>query len=138
MAVNTITIGAGSLSIGAAGELTNFSGQITSARLVPSIDQGDSITVLSGESVSGDRSESFTLEGTLLQDFGTTDSTTEWLFTERGETHVFEFIPNTAKGRKITGSLVVEAVEVGGDVTTKATSDFTFVLVGAPVFAAVA
>lgn len=137
MTVNTITIGAGSLTIGATTDLTNFSGQVTAARLVPSVDQGDAINVLSGETVSGDRSESFTLEGTLLQDFGATGSTTEWLFTNRGETHVFTYIPNTAKGRKITGSLVVEAIEIGGDVNSKPTSDFSFVLVGAPVFAPV-
>lgn len=137
MAVNTITVGAGSLTIGASTDLTNFSGQVTACRLVPSVDQGDNIAVLSGESVAGDRTESFTLEGTLLQDFGATGSTTEWLYTNRGETHVFEFIPSTAKGRKITGSLIVEAIEVGGDVSTKPTSDFTFTLVGAPTFAAV-
>ncbi|WP_431229328.1 hypothetical protein [Paenarthrobacter nicotinovorans] len=137
MAVNTITVGAGSLTIGATTALVNFSGQVTSCRLVPSVDQGDNIQVLSGESVAGDRTESFTLEGTLLQDFGTANGTTEKLFTMRGQTHVFEFIPNTAKGKKITGSLVAEAIEIGGDVSTKPTSDFSFVVVGTPVIAAV-
>jgi hypothetical protein len=137
MAVNTITMGPGKLTIGASGDLTTFSGQVTSCRLVPSVDNGDQIKVLSGESVAGDRSESFTLEGTLLQDFGATGSTTEWLFNNRGETHVFSFEPSTAAGKKFTGSLIVEAIEVGGDVDTKPTSDFTFNLVGAPVITAV-
>lgn len=136
MAVNTVTVGAGKLTIGASTDLTTFSGQVTACRLVPSVDQGDSIMVLSGESVAGDRTESFALEGTLLQDLGATISTTEWLFTNRGETHVFEFVPSTAAGKKITGSLVVEAIEIGGDVSTKPTSDFSFVVVGAPVIAA--
>lgn len=138
MAVNTITMGPGSLTIGATTDLTNFTGQITSIRLVPSVDQGDSVMVLSGESVAGDRTESFTLEGTVFQDLGATTSTTEWLFTNRGETHVFEFIPSTAKGKKITGSLVVEAIEIGGDVNTKPTSDFSFVVVGTPTITSVA
>lgn len=138
MAVNTLTMGPGSLTIGATTDLTNFSGQTTSVRLVPSVDQGDAIQVLSGESVAGDRTESFTLEGTLLQDLGATVSTTEWLFTNRGETHVFEFIPSTAKGKKITGSLVVEAIEIGGDTGTKPTSDFTFTVVGTPTIGTVA
>lgn len=137
MAVNTITVGAGSLTIGATTALVNFSGQVTACRLVPSVDQGDNIAVLSGESVAGDRTESWTLEGTVLQDFGTASGTTEKLFTMRGQTHVFEFIPNTAKGKKITGSLVVEAIEIGGDVNTKPTSDFTFTIVGAPVIGTV-
>lgn len=133
MAVNTYTVGAGSLTIGATTELTNFSGQTTAVRLVPSVDQGDAIRTLSGESVAGDRTESWTLEGTLLQDLGATTSTTEWLFDHRGETHVFEFTPSTAKGKTITGSLVVEAIEIGGDAGTKPTSDFTFTVVGEPI-----
>lgn len=138
MAVQTITVGAGQLTIGADTELINFSSQVTTATLVPDVDQDDPIKVLSGESVAGDRTESFTLEGTMLQDLGAEGSTTEWLFEHRGETHAFEFVPNTAKGRKITGSLVVEAIELGGDVGTKPTSDFEFTLIGEPVIGAVA
>jgi len=132
MAVQTTTMGPGKLTIGASSSLTTFEGQVTSCRLVPSVDQGDAIYVLSGESVAGDRTESFTLEGTMLQDFGKTGSRLEWLFTNRGQTHVFSFEPNTAAGKRWTGSLVVEAIESGGDVNTKPTSDFSFVLVGAP------
>lgn len=138
MAVNAITVGAGSLSIGAALDLVNFSGQTTSVRLVPSVDQGDQILVLSGESVAGDRTESWTIEGTFLQDFGSAESTWEKLFALRGETHVFEFVPSTAAGKKISGSLIVEAVELGGDVGSKPTSDFEFQLVGSPVIGSVA
>lgn len=137
MAVNTVTVGAGQLTIGADTALINFSSQITTATLVPDVDQDDPIKVLSGESVAGDRTESFTLEGTMLQDLGATESTTEWLFEHRGETHAFEYVPNTTKGRKITGSLVVEAIEIGGDVGTKPTSDFEFTLIGEPVIAPV-
>ena len=63
MAVETITVGAGQLTIGAEDALTNFSSQTTSVKLVPDVDQDDPIKVLSGESVAGDRTESFTLEG---------------------------------------------------------------------------
>lgn len=135
MAVATYTVGAGSLSIGAAGLLTTFGSQATNVRLVPKSDIGDTIYVLSGESVAGDFLETYTLEGTLLQDLGAT-AKTEWLFEHSGETHVFEFIPNTVAARKITGSLVVTAVEIGGDVKTKPTSDFSFTVVGKPVIAA--
>lgn len=138
MAVNTLTVGAGTLTIGAAADLTNFSSQVTSAKLVPSSETGDTIYVLSGESVSGDFTETYTLEGTFLQDFGTAGSKTEWLFNNAGETHVFEFTPNTVAGKKITGSLVVTSVEIGGDVNSKPTSDFTFNVIGKPVITAAA
>lgn len=137
MAVKTITVGPGALTIGSDLNITNFESQVTGARLVPNVDTEDSINVLSGEQVAGDRSESFTLEGTLLQDFGATGSTTEWLYNHRGEEHPFSFTPSTAAGKKITGNLVVEAIEIGGDARTKPTSDFEFVVVGAPTIASV-
>jgi hypothetical protein len=136
MAVSTITVGAGTFTIGAAGLLTNFSAQVTSIKLVPSAETGDSIAVLSGESVAGEFSETYTIEGTLLQDFGVATSKVEWLYAHSGETHVFEFDPATSGLTKITGSLVVTAVEIGGDVKTKPTSDFTFTCVGKPTVVA--
>ena len=136
--IKTLTIGPGKLTIGAPDALSNFASQCTSAKLVPSVDKGDPIKVLSGESAAGDRSESFTLEGNLLQDFGATESTTEWLFTHRGEDHPFEYVPNTGAGKKITGTVQVEAIDIGGDVESKATSEFKFDLVGAPLIATLA
>lgn len=137
MTVKTITVGPGTLTIGDAAELTNFSGQVTACRLVPNITKEDPINVLSGEQVPGDRTEAFTLTGTLLQDFGDAESTTEWLWEHRGEVHDFTFAPSTAKGREITGQLEVEPIEIGGDVKTKPTSDFEFTLSGAPIFGAI-
>jgi hypothetical protein len=135
MVVNYISVGPGTLSIGATGSLTDFSAQVTSVKLTPSVDNGDPLTVLSGEQIPGDRTESFTLDGTFVQDYGSaTGTTTEYLFTHRGETQDFEFIPSNAQiAKTITGKLVVEAIDIGGDAGTTPTSDFSFVVVGAPV-----
>ena len=138
MAVKVLTVGPGVLTIGASGSLTNFESQVTSCKLVPNVDNDDPINVLSGEQVAGDRTESFTLEGSILQDFGDTESTTEWLFEHRGETHPFKFVPSTSKGRQITGNLQVEAIDIGGDARTKAQSDFEMQVIGEPVIGAVA
>lgn len=138
MAVKVLTIGPGTLSIGADANATTFESQTISCRLVPNTDTDDPINVLSGEQVAGDRTESFTLEGTFLQDFGETSSTTEWLFEHRGETHPFKFVPATSKGRQITGNLQVEAIDIGGDARTKAQSDFEMQVIGEPVIGAVA
>jgi hypothetical protein len=136
--VNTITVGPGALTIGAAAALTNFSGQITQCTLKPKIEKEDPINVLSGEQVPGDRTESFTLDGTLLQDFGAASSTTEWLWEHRGQTHDFKYTPSTAGGRTITGRLEVEPIDIGGEVKKKPTSEFSFALSGAPIFGAIA
>jgi len=134
--VNTLTIGPGTLTIGSEVDLIDFSAQAKSCKLTPSVDNGDPINVLSGESVPGDRTESFTLDGTFLQDLGVAAGTTEWLFTHRGETHPFIYVPLTAAGKQITGDLVVEAIDIGGDAKTKGESDFSFIVVN-PVIAPV-
>jgi len=142
MAVDFYTVSPGTLTIGTDADLTDFSAQVTSCKLTPAVNNGDPINVLSGEQVAGDRTESFTLDGTFLQDFGSSSgggsaSKTEWLFTHRGETKDFVFVPSTTRGRAITGQLVVEAIDVGGDVKTKPTSDFSFVIVGEPAMGAI-
>lgn len=137
MPVALIEVGPGSLTIGPPEALKSLSSQITSARITPKVDTSDPIHVLSGESAAGDRTESWELSGTLVQDLGALDGTTEWLFTHRGEPMPFAYVPSTTAGRRISGSLVVEAIEMGGDVKTKPTSDFTFVLIGSPAIAPV-
>lgn len=137
MATDVITVGPGRFTIGSDVDLTTFSGQVTSLRLVPSVDVGDAIHVLDGGEVSGDRTESWTVSGTMLQDFGAATSKTEWLFTHRGEDMEFSYAPSSAMGKEINGTLTVEAIEIGGDVKSKPTSDFEFKLVGPPVIATI-
>lgn len=138
MAVNITVVGPGKLTIGSDAAVSSFESQVTSAKLVPKVDNDDPINVLSGEQVAGDRTESFTLEGSVLQDFGAQDSRTEWLFNHRGETHPFTFVPNSSAGKRISGELQVEAVEIGGDARSKPQSDFEFQVIGTPVIATIA
>lgn len=136
MTVNTITVGPGTLTVGEVGTLATLSSQVTACRVVPDVENEDPINVLSGEQAPGDRSESWTLAGTLLQDLGAVDSTTEFLFENRGTQLPFVFSPSTAAGKQITGEVVVEAIEMGGDAKTKPTSDFEWQIVGEPTIAA--
>lgn len=134
MTVNAPSIGPGTLTIGADTDLTVFSSQCRAAKLVPTVDKGEPIDVLSGEQAPGDRTETHQLVVTLQSDFGTANSKTEWLWEHRGEAHSFVYIPNSSLGRRITGTITVEPIEIGGDVKTKPSAEVTFDLVGDPVF----
>lgn len=136
MAIKQTKIGPGTLTIGADTELMAFQSQARSVVLEPEVDTDDPFYVLSGEMAEGDRSETWKLTGTFIQDFGQTESSTEWLFEHRGERMPFVFVPNTAAGRQVSGELVVEAIAIGGDANTKPTSDFEFSVVGEPVIGA--
>ncbi len=135
--VQAPAVGPGTLTIGATAALMNFSNQCTAATLVPSVDKGDPINVLSGAQAPGERTETFALKVTLQGDFGVLNSTTEWLYEHRGEEHPFTYIPNVALARKISGTLVVEPIDIGGEVKTKPANDVEFDLIGEPVFASV-
>lgn len=133
MAVKTMKLGPGELSIGEAVGATVFSSQVRAVKLVPNVEKDDDEYVLDGQMVPGDRTETWTLEGTLVQDVGAAESSTEWLFDHRGEVHPFTFVPNTAGAVTFTGEITVEAIEIGGDAMTKPTSDFEWALIGEPV-----
>lgn len=133
MTINVSTVGPGKLTIGAAGALSNFSSQIRGMRIVPNVTKGDPIDVLSGEQAPGDRTESCQLVIRLQSDFGHDDSRAEWLWAHRGQTQPFEMIPNNALGRRVSGQIVVEPVEIGGDVKTKPDHEVTMDCVGMPI-----
>lgn len=130
MAISVTNGGPGKLTLGAAGTLKTLTAQVRSCTLEPSVDTGDTITTLSGESVGGARTESFVLTGTILQDLGATAGITEWLYSNAGTTQPFAFAPSTAAGKQITGSVVIEAVSIGGEVGEVLESDFEFKVVG--------
>lgn len=132
MAAATMTIGPGTLTIGEAGSLTNLAPQCTSCKITPSTSQSDATPVLSGETVAGDRTETWELEAALNHDLGAAESVQRWLFEHRGEIHPFTFVPESAATATVSGSLVVEALPFGGDVGSKANDSIKCPLIGAP------
>ena len=140
MSINRTILRDGVLTIGEEGSLTVLASQCPKVELVPSVKRGDPLEVLSGETTSGDRSESWNLKGTLIQDIGHANSVWEFCFTNRGKDFPFRFVPNTATtdAKSLSGVLTVEAITAGGDVGKAHQSDFDFSLVGEPVLAAYA
>ena len=132
MTVNITRLGPGVLTFGETGSLSTWSSQVTKCSVVPQVKTDDPVPVLSGESAPGDRTEAFSIKGTLLQDLGATASISEWTWTHRGETMPFKFVPNNAKGKAVLGECTIEATEIGGEVSASATADFEFACTSAP------
>lgn len=132
MPVNAHRLGPGSLKLGETGTPTDFSAQATNARLSPSVDEEDSITVLSGEEIAGDDTTSWVLAGTLHQSYDKT-GLIHWCFENRGKTVPFDFVPSNADSEYgWRGNVKVVPLEVGGDVKTRNTSDFEMKVIGEP------
>ncbi|MBF0808512.1 hypothetical protein E4U03_07805 [Rothia nasimurium] len=131
--IQVVEVGTGTLVIGKATTAHVMSHQVTSVKLVPKTATSDGITVLSGKQKGGSRKETWTLEGEFLFDAGAKESTSDFLFENRGKDLEFEFVPSTANKNKYTGVLTVESAEIGGDVAEENLKvDFEFPLVGVP------
>lgn len=131
MPVKTMSLGPGKLTLG---QNKEFAAQLTKCTLVPSVSKEKPTPVLSGEIVPGKREEAFNLKGTIYQDFGETDSLVEWLWANRGTEQTFTFAPRNGK-KKVTGKLIVEAIDIGGAVGDVLQSDFDWELTSPPTIA---
>lgn len=129
-------LGPGTLTIGAVGSALDFSGRCTKAAITWKVDQGDDTVVLSGDTIAGDRTYTATLEATVQQDDLTVGDLIEYSWTNKGTTVPFTYNPYPAPSggtaRAITGQLVVDPLDVGGDVDKKNTSDLKWGCLGEP------
>jgi len=126
------TMGPGKFSIGTAGSALDLTAQVTNLRVVPSVDVGDATPTLSGVDLPGERTYTWTLQGTLIQDL-TSQGMFDYTWANPGKSVPFSFVPSTAAGRSVTGTVIVDPLELGGDVKKKNTTTLEWGLVGTPV-----
>lgn len=118
-------LGPGRLSLGAVGSAQEFGAMIASAVLTPEADDDETIDVLSGDQYVDVSDETWTLEGSIYQDYDA-DSLLLWCNANSGTTVPFVFRPVDGKVLEATGKVLVRSVAIGGDVKTRNTSDFAF------------
>ena len=142
MTINESRLKNGTLTLtptGTGATATDFSCQITNCRITSAYsDDGDTVTTLCGETKPAPRKlDGHKMEGTLIQDFGATDSVVEFCWAHDLEIVGYEYVPNDTNAPTITGTLQVEipADTYGGDVGARITSDFVWNLQEKPTFA---
>lgn len=126
MAIKSNKLGAGTLKFGSTGDEQEFASQVTAVKLSPTINEEDDIDVLSGETLDGDETEEWTLNGTFLQDYSGLASLIVWCKENSGITMPFVFTPTTEAGLTVKGKVKIRPVEIGGDVKSRNTTDFDF------------
>lgn len=131
MPIQSYTVGPGSLVFGDPGTPEEMAAQITKCSVVPSVEVGDDIPVLSGEVLPGERTYTYVLSGEFLQDL-TETGISAWTYTNAGVSLPFIYIPNDAHARSISGMVMIDPTTVGGDVKAKATAEFEFGIIGTP------
>lgn len=136
MPLQSYVVGPGTLKFGEVGSVQQIECQITSAVVSWDVDAEDDVPLLCGEVAPGDEVFTATLSGNLYQDLST-GGIVEWSWTNKGTSQPVEFIPSTAEAKKITGTIKVRPIDVGGDAKAKARSDFEWPFVGEPELDAV-
>lgn len=142
MAIVSTKMGPGTLKLGTAGA-EDVSCQMRACAVNPSenLETSEAIPVLCGEEIPAEEvaTYTYTLSGTAFQDL-LASGMVDYTWTNAGDEVDFEFIPVTALARKVTGTVRLVPLTIGGEVskTDRLTSDFEWTIVGTPVFAAVA
>jgi hypothetical protein len=132
MAVKAQVMGPGLLTIGAVGSPVDFTAQVTKCTVKWKGKSSDSVITLSGDALAGDREYTVTLDFTVLQDL-TDNGSLEWTWDHKGDQVPFTFTPSTAAGKSVSGTVVVDPLDIGGEVGKKNTSDGSWDVVGTPV-----
>lgn len=137
MPVKRYTVGPGTLIVGDTGSPQEISCQITSAVVAWSVESEDDVDLLCGDVAPGDEEFTAVINGTLYQDLSEAQSFVEFTWDNKGEVLPLRYVPSTAAGKEITGSVKMRPLDVGGEAKTKPTSDFEWPFVGEPVIGAV-
>lgn len=134
MPATTYTFGPGSLIIGETGSPVEISCQVTSGTVEWAVDAEDDTALLCGDVEPGEETFTATLSFNIFQDL-TDDAgivVQSW-GPMKGTVQPVEFIPATAAGKRIVGSVKVRPITVGGEAKTKPRSDVEWPFVGEPI-----
>lgn len=131
----TLTLGGTAVNTGGVWTVTGgtpFACQATNVRVTPSYeDDGDPVTTLCGDSLGTNKKETWVLAGTSIQDFDDPAGFLKYCFTNRLTLQGFTWQASPT-APKWQGQVTVVALEEGGDVNTRLTTDWEFEVNGSP------
>lgn len=111
---------------------TEFACQATNVTLSPeNSEDGDPIEVLCGDSIAAVQKEAWLLKIAAVQDFDSVDGFVMYCFENAGQIVDFSWTPNETSGTW-SGQVTVVAVEIGGDVGVRLTTEAEFPINGRP------
>lgn len=131
MAPKHYTVGPGKLSLSSSS--SDFSAQVTACTVSATASRGDTVHVLSGDSIAGESTYTGSLAVSLLQDLSAS-GIVDFSWKNAGKEVAFTYTPNTAEGAKITGKATVDPISIGGEAKARATSEFTWECAELPTF----
>lgn len=120
-------------TVGTPGTPSDFSCQATNVRVTPSYeDDGDAQETLCGDELAPGKKGSYVLAGTVIQDFDEATGFLAFCWDNQTTAVAFSWLPNDTGAPTWTGECIIVALEEGGDVNTRLTTDFEFDCQGKP------
>jgi hypothetical protein len=127
MAIRSYKMGPGTVKLGAAGAF-NASSQVNSCvvQFSEEVDSTDAIPVITGEEIAEEQTMTYpwSVAFNTVQDLEAV-GLVAWSWTNAGTEQAFEFIPNTVGARKVTGTIIVVPINLGGTSKERPRSDVT-------------
>lgn len=117
MPVKSYMLGPGTLELGDAPLIVSAQVRSMLVRVAENVTRVEPIPVLSGEELEGSESvtHTATLVGQVIQD-GDAGGLVDYSWEHRGEPTTLRFVPSTALGRQVSGTVVPVPLDFGGDV----------------------
>ncbi|MDG4860139.1 hypothetical protein P8605_18615 [Streptomyces sp. T-3] len=133
MSITDSRLKKGKLTFGpAATPVLTVSCQATDVRLSPDFqDTGDAVEVLCGDEEAASTATTWVLKMTAIQDFDNADGLVNYAMDHDGESVDFQWTPNETSATW-SGKCVIKAVEIGGEVAKRVTTDAEWPVIGKP------
>lgn len=132
--IESFKMGPGSLTFEAGAQVA--SAQVTKAAVEAdeSVKTTDAIPVLSGEELpkQEEASIAWKLTGSVIQDISAA-GLVAFTWDNAGAEVTFLFVPNTVADRRVSGTVRIVPLALGGDVSVRNTSDLSWAIIGTPV-----
>jgi hypothetical protein len=111
---------------------SDFACQATNVRIVPTFnDESDAVETLCGDSLAPFTTAEYALQGTSIQDFDDPEGFLKFTWDNNLTNVPFSWQPNTG-ATIFSGIVQVRALEVGGDVNARLTTDFDWPITDEP------
>ncbi|AKI28625.1 hypothetical protein GMA5_9 [Gordonia phage GMA5] len=129
-----LALGPGTLTFGTVSvDQLDISCQVTAVKITFDSDKEDDLPTLCGGTITGEKVYTSKIEVSAAQDIEK-DGLIDWSWSNPGKEVPFTFTPKNGEVATVTGKVIVDPVEFGGDVKKRNISEFEWDIVGLPVF----
>lgn len=132
--VTSSILGPGVLEFGDDPDTIDFSMQMTNVALIPSHEESDQTGTLGKPKRAADVKTTWVLGGTQVQDFEleATEGFSEYARVNNNQEKFWRFVPNDAYAIQYSGKAQIRAVQIGGEIDTELTADFSLPITEGP------